>query len=114
MALLSRGEVLQLAGGAKRDWAVCGWEQKLGISKDASNGEIKKAYRKMAMSHHPDKGGDEDEVPLLSKLQPERDISLTCCRRKHCIRSMAMFSPGRAQRLELLPPALCRLAARCE
>jgi len=31
----------------------------LGISKDASEQEIKKAYRKKAIQHHPDKGGDQ-------------------------------------------------------
>ncbi len=32
----------------------------LGISKDATNDEIKKAYRKLMLIHHPDKGGDPD------------------------------------------------------
>src|SRR5580658_3162321 len=31
----------------------------LGVSKDASADEIKKAFRKAAVEHHPDRGGDE-------------------------------------------------------
>lgn len=31
----------------------------LGVSKDASADEIKKAFRKAAIEHHPDRGGDE-------------------------------------------------------
>lgn len=31
----------------------------LGLKKGASQDEIKKAYRSMAMKHHPDRGGDE-------------------------------------------------------
>ena len=33
----------------------------LGISKSSSRNEIKKAYHKMAMEHHPDKNGDGDK-----------------------------------------------------
>ena len=33
----------------------------LGINKEDSDSEIKKAYRKLAVKHHPDKGGDEDK-----------------------------------------------------
>lgn len=31
----------------------------LGLQRNASDDDIKKAYRKMAMKHHPDRGGDE-------------------------------------------------------
>jgi len=33
----------------------------LGVAADASKDDIKKAYRKMASKHHPDKGGDETQ-----------------------------------------------------
>lgn len=33
----------------------------LGINKEASQDEIKKAYRSMAMKHHPDRGGDTNK-----------------------------------------------------
>lgn len=34
----------------------------LGVSKDADESEIRKAYKKMALKNHPDKGGDPDKV----------------------------------------------------
>lgn len=39
----------------------------LAIAKDATAEQIKKAYRKLAMKHHPDKGGDELQFKELSK-----------------------------------------------
>lgn len=33
----------------------------LGLSSDASHEEIKAAYRRMAMKHHPDRGGSQDK-----------------------------------------------------
>lgn len=39
----------------------------LGIEKTANDSEIKKAFRKLAMKHHPDKGGDKDHFQQLSQ-----------------------------------------------
>lgn len=38
----------------------------LGVSKDASSKEIKTAYRKLAMKHHPDKGGDQEQFKRIT------------------------------------------------
>ena len=39
----------------------------LGVSQDASADDIRKAYRKLAMKMHPDKGGDEEKFKELSQ-----------------------------------------------
>jgi molecular chaperone DnaJ len=39
----------------------------LGLSKEASPEDIKKAYRKLAMEHHPDKGGDDNKFKEIAE-----------------------------------------------
>ncbi len=39
----------------------------LGVGKDASADEIKKAYRRLAVKHHPDQGGDEEKFKELNE-----------------------------------------------
>jgi len=39
----------------------------LGLQRGASDEEIKKAYRSMAMKHHPDRGGDERKFKEISQ-----------------------------------------------
>lgn len=41
--------------------------QKLGLGRAASPDEIKKAYRSLAMKHHPDRGGDEKKFKEISE-----------------------------------------------
>lgn len=39
----------------------------LGVARDCSEVEIKKAYRKESLIHHPDKGGDEEKFKLVAE-----------------------------------------------
>ena len=39
----------------------------LGVSKNASEQDLKKAYKKMSMQHHPDRGGNEEEFKKVNE-----------------------------------------------
>ena len=41
--------------------------QTLGVPRTASDDEIKKAFRKLAMKHHPDRGGDEQQFKKINE-----------------------------------------------
>ena len=41
--------------------------QILGVQENTPIDEIKKKYRKLAMEHHPDKGGDEEKFKKISE-----------------------------------------------
>jgi len=44
-----------------------GFYKLLGVAKDASDCDIKKAFRRLAVKHHPDKGGDPEEFKRISR-----------------------------------------------
>ena len=52
----------------------------LGVSEDADDSEIKKAYRKKAQEHHPDKGGDTEVFQEINKAY---DILSDAIKRDH-------------------------------
>jgi len=58
-----------MGGGRRRQSNVDTTEfyNLLGIEKSASQADVKKAYRKMAIKHHPDKGGDPDMFKKVSR-----------------------------------------------
>lgn len=46
---------------------MANYHKTLGISPGASPDDIKRAYRKLALKHHPDKGGDEEQFKKITE-----------------------------------------------
>jgi len=46
----------------------------LGVSKDASEDEIKRAYRKQAAAHHPDVSDEDDAEERFKKIQKAKEV----------------------------------------
>jgi len=52
----------------------------LGVGRDADEVELKKAYKKLALQHHPDKGGDTEE---FKKIQEAHAVLSDPDKRRH-------------------------------
>jgi DnaJ family protein A protein 2 len=52
---------------AKKDVDTTKFYKLLEIEKNASESDIKKAYRKLAVKHHPDKGGDAEKFKEITR-----------------------------------------------
>lgn len=68
-----------MAGGTRREVDNSKLYEVLGVSKNASESDIKKAYRKLALKNHPDRGGDQEKVNVQSKSRISFDLIFTFC-----------------------------------
>ncbi|TFH99063.1 DnaJ domain-containing protein, partial [Micrococcus lylae] len=62
---------------ASQDWIDKDFYAILGVSKDASESDIKKAYRKLARKHHPDQNPGDAEAERKFKEITEANTVLS-------------------------------------
>src|SRR6478609_4320239 len=61
--------------GFRNDWATKDFYQVLGVAKDASAADIKKAYRKLARANHPDSNpGDAKKHDTFKSVAEAYDV----------------------------------------
>lgn len=80
---------------SQREWIEKDFYKELGVSSDASADEIKKAYRKLAASLHPDKNPGDTKAEERFKAVSEANAVLSDpAKRKEYDETRAMFAGG--------------------
>ena len=46
----------------------------LGVSKESDDGEIKKAYRKLSLQHHPDRNQEDDTTEKFQEINEAFEV----------------------------------------
>lgn len=81
---------------ADRDWLEKDFYRELGVGKDASQDEIKKAYRKIARENHPDtKPGDEKAEARFKAAGEAYSVLSDPAKRSEYDEARTLFSSGR-------------------
>src|SRR5919109_2041308 len=64
-----------MAEEVRREWLEKDYYAVLGVAKNASQSEIRKAYRKLAQQHHPDaRGGDPQAEDRFKEISAAYDV----------------------------------------
>src|SRR4051812_44229091 len=77
------------------DWANKDFYKALGVAKDASQADIKKAYRKLARANHPDsKPGDKAAEERFKEIAEAYDVLGDEAKRKQYDEMRTLFANG--------------------
>ena len=80
---------------SQKDWIEKDYYKTLGVSKDASQADIKKAFRALAKKHHPDSNKNNPESEETFKEVSEAyDVLSDEGRRKEYDEARALFGSG--------------------
>ena len=82
-------------GDVRREWFEKDYYQVLGVTKNASSAEIKKAYRKLAQDFHPDRNrGNKDAEERFKEISAAYDVLGDSEKRKSYDQVREMSSSG--------------------
>jgi molecular chaperone DnaJ len=81
--------------GFRADWAQKDFYEVLGVKKDASAAEIKKAYRKLARANHPDSNpGDTEKHDRFKQVAEAYDVVGDAEKRKKYDEMRSLYASG--------------------